>query len=191
MMDGLYPHLGEILISKKGSVTKHYGYEYHNNPAFVLWKTTEKGNENILSEKFSLVHVNRPFLSAVDISERRNLVYPFKSLLHRNVNGELTAGLYFKIRTLKTTQIVMFYIDDQQERKETRIPLTFFLSLSDEENPHYEFYEEFVKNVEERSYYGKNIRRHLKLVSSLLDNKSFLEEFLKLNEDIDKISKDN
>ncbi|KAL7638739.1 UNVERIFIED_CONTAM: hypothetical protein RMT77_010272 [Armadillidium vulgare] len=190
MMDRLYPHSGKILIGQKDSVTKYYSYEYHNNPAFVLWKVTEESTA--LSEKFSLVHVNRPFLSAVDISERRNLVYPFKSLLHRNSKGELTAGLYFKIRTFETTKIVMFYIDDQQERKEARIPLEFFLSPSSEEkDSNYDFYEEFVKQVEERSYYGVNIRRDLKLVATLIDNKSFLFEFFKLNADIDKISKDN
>jgi len=45
----------------------------------------------------ALVYVGRPFLCPVTVTERRNLVYNFRSLLSRDTKGHLVAGIYFKI----------------------------------------------------------------------------------------------
>lgn len=189
MRDYLYPHSEEIIASTKGSLIKTYTYRFHTNPDFVLWHIVNKKDGNILSEYFSLIHVSRPFLSAIDIAERRNLVYTFKTLLHRNENGELIAGLYFPIKTIDEVKVTLFFVDDDNQRHEAKIPLSFFLqNKSDEVKLEYE---QVLNDVESRSSHGRKLRKYLGSAGTLLKNEDFLNEFIKLNEEVDKISKDN
>ncbi|MCL4148524.1 UNVERIFIED_CONTAM: hypothetical protein GTU68_056703 [Idotea baltica] len=193
MSDAMYPHTGPWEVRKNASVTKMHNYAFHPNPAFVLWSVVETKEGEVTSNGFSLIHVTRPFLSAVDISERRNLVYPFKSLLHRNQDGDLTCGLYFRIQSVEKARITLFYVDGDEARQEAKVPLSFFLTRDSDStaSEEHQRYERVLSEVEARSVHGQSIRSYLDLVVNLLGDEKFLEEFIQLNDDVDQISRDN
>jgi hypothetical protein len=64
------------------------------SPDYVAWMGTDYRRGSAESYT-NLVFVGKPFLSAVDVAERRNLVYEFKSVVKRDPKGKLLAGLYF------------------------------------------------------------------------------------------------
>lgn len=78
-------------------------------------------------DNVSLIYVSRPYLTAVDVTERRNLVYNFRSLLSRDPKGHLIAGVYFKVRE----SFDEFTIFCREQGKKTRKKLNFrkFLDL--------------------------------------------------------------
>lgn len=57
---------------------KEYNYSFNiNNPGYVEWAERETRGNNIKYQT-SLVYVGRPFRNAIDVTERRNLVYNFR-----------------------------------------------------------------------------------------------------------------
>lgn len=75
-------------------------------------RTTRKGKE----ENFvGVIYVGRPYLTAVDVTERRNLVYGFRSLLSRDQKGELIAGVYFKL-LMNGDEFTIFYQNMGKQR---------------------------------------------------------------------------
>lgn len=89
-----------------------------NNKHFVEWRerTTNKGNQKTFT---GLIYVGRPFLTAVDVTERRNLVYNFRSLLSRDQKGHLIAGIYFKVN-INCDEFTIFYQDMGKQRIKMR-----------------------------------------------------------------------
>jgi hypothetical protein len=107
MEDGQYPHTGRFVQCAEGSARKEYEYVM-SAPGYVAWMGTDyrKG----ASESYTnLVFVGKPFLSAVDVAERRNLVYEFKSVVKRDPKGKLLAGLYF-VLDKKNPKLTLFYM---------------------------------------------------------------------------------
>ncbi|KAG5898439.1 hypothetical protein JTB14_036521 [Gonioctena quinquepunctata] len=120
MADGSYPHTGWFIQSQENKILKEYNYQLApNNHNFVEWteRATRNGNEEIFS---GAIFVGRPFLTAVDVTERRNIVYNFKSLLSRDQKGDLIAGIYFKV-ILNADEFTIFY----QNMGKQRIKLKF------------------------------------------------------------------
>lgn len=74
-------------------------YTLSPDEKYVLWTVREtRGERQSLS--VNLVYIERAYLSAVDVTERRNIVYNFRTLLARNTKGQLTAGVYFPLAIL-------------------------------------------------------------------------------------------
>jgi len=82
--------------SDDGRVKKIYDYSLLTAD-YVGWdvKSVKANGDKTLHT--SLIFIGGKFLSAVEISERRNLIYDFKSLLRRDPKGRVVAGLYFSI----------------------------------------------------------------------------------------------
>lgn len=120
MADKAYPNTGWFIQSEENDICKEYNYQLSpNNNSFVEWneKTTRKGDQ----ENFTgLIYVGRPYLTAVDVTERRNLVYTFRSLLSRDQKGHLIAGIYFKVRK-NCDEFTIFY----QNMGKQRIKMNF------------------------------------------------------------------
>ncbi|KAL1139294.1 hypothetical protein AAG570_006280, partial [Ranatra chinensis] len=96
MEDGLYPHSGWFTQTDEGTVKKEYMYAFGKNKDYVVWEVAEtRGHAK--KAYVSLIYVARAFFSAVDVTERRNLVYDFRSWLGRDTKGQITAGIYFSI----------------------------------------------------------------------------------------------
>lgn len=119
MLDQKYPHTGEVketiygaskvafrnvchisgwfTQSQEKDLRKEYCYTFSAvNCNFVEW--TARNTKSGLTELFSaLIYVEKQYLTAIDVTERRNLVYNFRSLLSRDMKGHLLAGVYFRV----------------------------------------------------------------------------------------------
>lgn len=70
---------------------KEYCYSLTENTDYVAWREREsRGEVETISD--SVVYVGRPYLTPVNVTERRNLVYNFRSWLARDTKGHLLAG---------------------------------------------------------------------------------------------------
>ncbi|XP_074027665.1 uncharacterized protein [Leptinotarsa decemlineata] len=115
MADGCYPHTGWFIQSEENNIRKEYNYQlYPHNANFVEW--TERATRNGKEENFSgAIYVRRPYLTAVDVTERRNIAYDFRSLLSRDQKGDLIAGIYFKVKP-NCDEFTIFYQDMGKQR---------------------------------------------------------------------------
>lgn len=64
-------------------------------------------------------------MTAIDVTERRNLVYDFRSLLSRDTKGHLIAGCYFKIKPGQQ-EFTLFY-QNQSGRERVKMNFNMFL----------------------------------------------------------------
>lgn len=71
-----------------------------------------------------IVSVLQAFLSPVDCTERRNLVYNFKSLLKRDEKGNVVAGIYFALKPIDCGHFSLFYQNEQKEQVDFKINFT-------------------------------------------------------------------
>ncbi|KAJ8937277.1 hypothetical protein NQ318_005675 [Aromia moschata] len=115
MADKQYPNTGWFIQSEENGIRKEYNYQLSPyNDSFVEWneRTTRNGEQ----ENFTgLIYIGRPYLTAVDVTERRNLVYTFRSLLSRDQKGHLIAGIYFKVFP-DCDEFTIFYQDMGKQR---------------------------------------------------------------------------
>lgn len=110
MEDGAAPQSGPVPgSSSRPGLTRTYHYlSWPTNPGYVAWNVTTQPKDGPTTHHVSLIHVARPFLSHVDVAERRNLAYPFKSLVARDPSGALTCGLYFPLRHPDQAHVTLF-----------------------------------------------------------------------------------
>ena len=64
-----------------------------------------------------VLFAGQAFLAPVECTERRNLVYNFKSLLRRDADGRVVAGVYFAIKALRRGHFSLFYVDEATQRQ--------------------------------------------------------------------------
>lgn len=95
--------------------------------SYVIWMEREtRGTiENINT---ALIYTAYPFLTPVNVTERRNLVYNFRSLLSCDTKGRLIAGLYFKIRDEGPLMLTAFWQQNGSTKK-VQLPLLQPVSL--------------------------------------------------------------
>lgn len=77
-------------------------------------------------------------MTAVDVTERRNLVYNFRSLLSRDPKGHLIAGLYFKVKE-QTEEFTIFY-REQGKKKRKKMGFSMFQDVDKVCNVLYVFF---------------------------------------------------
>ena len=97
MKDQSYPHTGFFTQSDEPECIREYCYTFsHKSDNFIIWRerSTRNGQQKYES---SLIYVDRPYKTAIDVTVRRNLVYDFRSLLSRDAKGRVFAGIYFPI----------------------------------------------------------------------------------------------
>ncbi|KAG7170108.1 hypothetical protein Hamer_G012343 [Homarus americanus] len=185
MEDGLAPQSGIIKASTTRSEV-HRTFQYHfcaDNPAFVAWEVVEERDGKPKKKFTSLIHVSRPFLSGVDIAERRNLVETFKTLLGRDDEGHLTCGLYFPIRNCYNTNISFFH-QVEGIMKHLRQPLSSFL-----DDALLEEVEEAVAAVAAGIGRTKNdLQSSLVTLAHLLLDEDLVKQVMELNSAIIKIN---
>lgn len=183
-------------------LTRNYRYRaWGENPAFVAWEVHERrGDASKEKKHISVIYVGRPFLSPLEVAERRNLAYPFKSLVARDETGSITCGLYFPVLHASTAHLTLF----TQETGRVKVPLTFFTTNEEEEDEEekdeeeeegktkQEEIEDMVWKVAagmQRS--AEELRSLLTRVADLLTNADLLRGLEHLNDEIEEISRLN
>jgi len=197
MEDGRFPQ-SPPYQARNGKDVKTYSYRYHEgNPYFVEWNA-RNGDEY----RTNLIYINRPFLSGLDNAERRNLIYPVKSIINREENGDIRSGLYLALKLEGEHQVAFFTQCGDGSMGKVRIPLQYFVSnsslLSDDSYAEYECQSVYVNNIEwnkiiERvcndAKRGDQICRVLKFVATVFhENPAFLHELKEINDRIVEFS---
>lgn len=97
MKDQCYPHTGWFTQSEETHCTREYCYTIsQHSKNFIEWtERCTRGQKQ--THEVSLVYIQRPYRTSVDVTVRRNLVYNFRSLLSRDAKGRVCAGLYFPV----------------------------------------------------------------------------------------------
>ena len=204
MEDNLPPQTQSFIANKKGQKTKTYSYRmYEDNPSYVLWDIKEEEDSILKKQQHNLIHVTRPYLSGVDIAERRNLTYPFKSLLSRDKDGSLTSGLYFPVRHTSQCFVTLFYKVNENETSLIKVPLAYFINppvlqekcerkINDAGNwIMQEQWEEAISLIEADTGHTHDLRASLSYIATMLNEQSFLQQLMDINESINIISSGN
>lgn len=142
MEDQMYPHTGKqnngghfskskvlkehILIfllgwftqSKEQHLQRDYCYVYSKHShKYVEWKERETRGDQT-TYKSSLVYVDQPYITAVDVTVRRNLTYNFRSLLSRDAKGRVLAGIYLPlVANTNDAHFTLFYEANNMEQR--------------------------------------------------------------------------
>lgn len=90
------------------------------------WKEREiRGDE--ASFKTSLIYIAQEYMTAVDVTVRRNLVYNFRSLLSRDAKGRVYAGLYFPlVSNVQEAHLTLFYDGPNEQRVKAKLMFSAF-----------------------------------------------------------------
>lgn len=129
MVDQMYPHTGWFTQSDEGGCKKEYNYKFcAQDSDYVEWHERENRPGALERMQTALIYVARPYLTAIDVTERRNIVYNFRSLLARDTKGHVVAGIYFPL-TLEANnaQLTMFY-QTNNGKKRMKLPFSQFLT---------------------------------------------------------------
>ncbi|KAK7072248.1 hypothetical protein SK128_009475 [Halocaridina rubra] len=187
MEDGLELQTGIIYGSTtRPEVTRLYNYHYMaRNSSFIVWDVEEKRNGITKSKSTSVIQHNKPFLSATDIAERRNLIYAFKTLLGRDAKGILKCGLYFPVRETSKVSLTLFHHANGVLHNK-KVALSYFLSNYQKDDS----IEEAIANIAAGTgRTGENLRSSLVTLAHLLEDPKFVMEVTNLDKEIELISK--
>lgn len=129
------------------------------------------------------------FLSPVDCTERRNLVYNFKSLLKRDARGNVIAGLYFGLKPFELGYFSLFYQDEKQQQVDFKISFKDIFDaqeLSDTIN-------ESLRRCQDQLELGDSdgLVQLLKETSLALNNAEFMHQLLDINQRIVVLAENN
>ncbi|VVC94555.1 unnamed protein product [Leptidea sinapis] len=180
MADRAYPHTGWFLQSDEPQCRKEYEYTFNvQNSGYVEWRERQTRGGNVKLQT-SLVYVAKPYLDAVNVTERRNLVYNFRSLLSRDQKGHLKAGLYFPVDGRGKDAVFTLFIDNGEQHK-TKYKFNMF---TDTDN-----IPESVKDEVERcntmmNYKAGELLGIICKLAEVLANETFVDQLLEINEEI-------
>ncbi|XP_047736626.1 uncharacterized protein LOC108665911 [Hyalella azteca] len=208
MEDGLSPHAATH-VAKCGTTTKTNTYEiYEHNPSYVVWRSSKETPLGT-SKCVNVVHVSHPFLSGLDVAERRNLVYGMKTLINRARNGEIRSSFYFTLQPIRTAKLTLFFSDDDGEQFRVKVPFTKFLDGPNSVGHNTglerwspalkcawtcgeeDLWREALARVARDSGRGREIIDILPQIASLLADNNLLDQLLEINAAIESMSKDN
>lgn len=132
---------------------------------------------------------SQAFVSPIDCTERRNLVYNFKSLLKRDADGNVVAGLYLALKPFDRGFFSLFYQNEEKQQ------IDFKLSFSDvfyQRNMTDTVLESLNRCQSHLELPGSNgLMDLLKTIASALNNEEFMQQLLAINQRIVKLAENN
>lgn len=121
-------------------------------------------------------------MTPIQVTERRNLVYNFRSFLSRDTKGHLIAGLYFPVK--EGADSIVFYTDGNT-KKRYKIPLQMNRKRDNME-------EEVLRRCGcQLSLSPGTVETIFEKVSLIMNDKNFVTQILDINKSINGISQDN
>ncbi|XP_026318408.1 uncharacterized protein LOC113229129 [Hyposmocoma kahamanoa] len=185
MADGAYPHTGWFTQSDEPHCRKEYSYTFNpQNSSYVEWHERETRGAALKCQT-SLVYAARPYLDGVNVTERRNLVYNFRSLLSRDQKGHLMAGIYFPVGARgKDAQFTLFF-DNGHEKTKTKYKFCTFLESN---NIPPSVPEEIELCNAQMNYKPGELMKIICKLAKVLANQIFVDQMLEINDDICRIS---
>ncbi|KAJ9575052.1 hypothetical protein L9F63_007787, partial [Diploptera punctata] len=185
MVDGLYPNTGWFTQSDEPHCRKEYQYTLTSDGKYIVWRDRETRN-GLESVSTAIIYINCPFLCPVTVTERRNLVYNFRSLLSRDTKGHLIAGIYFKINDNATDSFTAFH---QTGGNTNRVKMSFSKYLDTQRrctgDPAIALCGQQLGLPQGR------LESIISSLAKLLADDSFRRQLLRINEDINEVACDN
>uniref|UniRef100_A0A1A9WXJ6 Uncharacterized protein n=1 Tax=Glossina brevipalpis TaxID=37001 RepID=A0A1A9WXJ6_9MUSC len=188
MQDQMYPHTGWFTQSKEQHLQRDYCYKYsiHNNK-YIEWMEREiRGDQ--ATYKTSLVYIDQPYVTAIDVTVRRNLVYNFRSLLSRDAKGRVFAGIYLPISAdCNDAHFTIFY-EGTEQRIKAKFPFYIFKSNSkipDQVQHHLE------KLAPQLNMKQRELAKLLLSLAEVIMDQSFIDQVLAINDDIGNMTTEN
>lgn len=120
MSDGKYPNTGWFLLSETTKVKKEYNYVLDGD--YIKWHVKETRGTNV-KNWINLIFVRNKFLSYISVSEKRNLVFNFRTLVARD-QKQPVAGMYCNFEG--DQKFTFFFNDESYNRQEVKIPFEYF-----------------------------------------------------------------
>lgn len=186
MVDRCYPHTGWFTQSDEPHCRKEYNYQFNTqNSNYIEWHERETRGSAV-KERLSLVYVAKAYLTAVSVTEKRNIVWDLRSLLARDPKGRLTAGIYFPIKK-KDQQFTMFF-DAHSGKQRKKLKFDTFLELQ-------KIPDEVVDEVEQC-----NDQLHLRdgellsilnKLATIMSDEEYMVELMDINDKIVQLSAGN
>lgn len=96
------------------------------NSNYIEWHERETRGA-VTKERLSLIYVAKAYLTAISVTEKRNIVWDMRSLLARDPKGRLAAGIYFPIKK-KDQQFTIFF-DANNGKLRKKLKFETFLEL--------------------------------------------------------------
>lgn len=133
MLDKEHPHTGEFQqVNEQGS-RKFYEYTFcDTNSGYVLWQEQDY-RPNGLKISDALIYANRPYCDGITFSEKRNIIYKFKSIVRRSHTGLTLAGMSFCLNPIFSKAKFSIFVqdrDNENKRLRKRISFKRFLHTS-------------------------------------------------------------
>ncbi|CAG4942703.1 unnamed protein product [Parnassius apollo] len=186
MADRCYPHTGWFTQSDEPHCRKEYNYQFNvKNSNYVEWHERETRG-SVAKERLSLIYIARAYLTAVNVTEKRNLVWDLRSLLARDPKGRLSAGIYFPLK-LKDQQFTMFF-DSTNGKQRKKLKFDTFLELQ-------KIPDEVVSEVEQCNEQLRlrdgELLSTLKRLATIMADQEYMTELLEVNDRIVQLSAGN
>ncbi|KAL7736396.1 hypothetical protein ACLKA6_014859 [Drosophila palustris] len=191
MSDQSYPHTGWFNQSKESHLQRDYCYSYsQHSDKFVEWKEREiRGDE--ASFKTSLIYIAQEYMTAVDVTVRRNLVYNFRSLLSRDAKGRVYAGLYFPlVSNVQEAHLTLFYDGPNEQRVKAKLMFSAFKVGKGKQLPDY-VTQHLVKLSPQLNMSQQDLTELCKSLCEVVSDQNFIGQVLAINEDIGNMSLEN
>ncbi|XP_053689059.1 uncharacterized protein LOC128738168 [Sabethes cyaneus] len=189
MKDQCYPHTGWFTQSDEPHSKREYCYVFSNHCSnYITWteRMTRAGKQQY---EMSVIYMERPYRTAIDVTVRRNLVYNFRSLLSRDAKGRVCAGVYFPIvPNPSEAQFTLFY----DSANDTQVKQKFkFSSFKDSKK----IPENVMTHLE---HLAPQLRMELAELTALMTDLAsavqdveFVKQVLEINNSINEMSADN
>ncbi|XP_024946376.1 uncharacterized protein LOC107273256, partial [Cephus cinctus] len=192
MADKLYPHTGWFTQSEEPSCKKEYNYSLCTQDTdYVEWHERETRPGALERTQVALIYVARPYLTAIDVTERRNLVYNFRTLLARDTKGHVTAGIYFTVTLdLKNEQTFTIFHQTGNGKKRVKMPFSKFggspkVNLENEEAT------VITECARQLGMTCENLKGFLSALATVMSDTSFIAQLLAINARINTLAEDN
>lgn len=213
MKDQNYPHTGFFTQSDEPEGCKReYCYTFSPiSDTFIYWgeRTTRSGGEQ--KHEISLIYVDRPYRTAIDVTVRRNLVYDFRSLLSRDAKGRVFAGIYFPVLANPSDANVTIFYDEGIDKKILKTKLKFATFKDASKVSHHWYFGNFrelnicdfllqipespmshLKRLSSKMSIELNtLIEMLQTLANIVTDVDFIQQSLAINDTIANLSRDN
>ncbi|XP_076244006.1 uncharacterized protein LOC143185156, partial [Calliopsis andreniformis] len=192
MEDKSYPHTGWFIQSDELDCKKEYNYFLcPNDPDYVEWHERKTRPGALERTQVALIYVARPYLTAIDVTERRNLVYNFRSLLARDTKGHVTAGIYFPVvLDMNNAHIFTIFYQTSNGKKRVKMAFNKFSNLS-KISPDVEEKKIIAECARQLGLSQEMLEELLSALATIMNDSSFLAQLLAINAKINTLAKDN
>ncbi|CAD0194324.1 unnamed protein product [Chrysodeixis includens] len=130
MVDGEEPHTGWFNQSNEPEAIKDYCYAYSQlNTEYVVWQERVERETDTKLQK-ALIYTARQYCDAINVTEKRNLVYRLRSYVSRDYTGRVTAGIGFLIKTNTPDLLFSLFYQINKRRRKFKFRFSDFEDIS-------------------------------------------------------------